>query len=163
MDALFPGGPRRLIRYAAAAATLYWLYRLYQDFTEGDDRATETEPTQPASNAAHAHEPSDKRRRPSFSLTDENGNKTGALSDASAQGWGWIVDSKKPAAKQTALKSNPEARVGRGVEQSARESKGVKFRLDARSNFYGFVYRYVRGAHPNARMLRPCLSPDLLC
>ena len=135
--------PRRWLRYAVAAGAAYWMYRLVQAMLSDDGTEdTETAGLEQERHTEAALGERHRRKRPSFSLTDENGTTTGALSDEAAQGWGWIVDSKKSSSKPALKATPPEAVVGRGSERTGRSSKGVEFRLDTRSNFYGFVYRY---------------------
>lgn len=130
---------RRALRYAAAAAVAYAVYRWYAWRREDDDEKEEK--------MSHEAEPIDghngRKRRPSFSVTDEHGSPQGAVADSRAQSWGWLVDAEKPREAKAVLKSNESEREARlGATEPARKSKQVKFRLDSRTNFYGFVYNF---------------------
>lgn len=140
---------RRLaIRYSAAAAAayaLYWWLTTEEDDNESEDELAERH----ASGKSHL-----KQRRPSFSVADEHG-EMGAISDERAQSWGWLVDTKPaPGEKRAVLKSTELEREARLGATEPATKKAVRFSLDKRSNFYGFVFNYdgtciAHGAEPS--------------
>ena len=132
---------RRALRYALVAAAAYAIYSWLTTREEEEEEEEEV-----AAEAAPQPEPAMRARRPSFAVTDEQGNTQGAVADARAQSWGWLVDEERPSERKKAslLKQNEaerEARLG-AMEPPAGSRKSVKFRLDTRSNFYGFVFNY---------------------
>lgn len=124
---------RRLLYTAAAGAAAFLIYTWYTTEEEEQEEA-ERPPTPPPRVKS--------QRRPSFSVRDEQGGEQGAVADERAQSWGWLVDVAKPADGKAAIKgvdAMREANLG-ATEPPPQQKKSVKFRLDDRANFYGFVY-----------------------
>lgn len=158
--AALPKTWRRTAKVAIAAAAAYALYRmLFAEDEEDEDEACDhygCHGLQPATSSS-------PEKRPSFSVTDEQGCDRGALGDDRAHKWGWLVDSAPlaPAAKpsaQPALRGRHRRRASSSgsavydadssefggeegstsadeLAEPSSERKSVRFRLDEERGF----------------------------
>lgn len=155
---------RRKLAVLLAGAAAYALWRFMQDEEDdqdvkagdttapdktSDQASTDGEDTSTVAHPEHGDPCAARKLRdrcPSFSVTDENGDDKGALSDARAHAWGWLVDTRPlaPAANpnmEPALRQR-QRREANSDGQGAAPRKSVRFRLDEDSMFYGFVFSY---------------------
>jgi len=88
-------------------------------------------------------------RRPSFTITNEHGERRGSLNDETAQGWGWQVSDAplypdKPLSRRDSgvlRQSGSESEDAEAPARTRRKAR-VRFATDKKVGFYGFIFSY---------------------
>jgi len=140
-----PGAPRPLTEGVLCADP----YASSGYASSGYASSEDTIENEPAVAAPAIKQGARAERRPSFTITNEHGERRGSLNDETAQGWGWQV-SDAPLYPDNSLtrrdsgvlrQSGSESEDADAPARTRRKAR-VRFATDKKVGFYGFIFSY---------------------